>query len=85
MMKLNARALGFSVGLIGGIIILLLTLGSLWTARVYGKYCLYSLASVLPGYDISTNGALLGLCYGFAGGFGAGWLVAKLYNFFAKE
>ena len=84
-MKLNARALGFSVGLICGIIILLITLGSLWTARAYGKYCLYTLASILPGYDISITGAMLGLCYGFAGGFAFGWLVAKIYNYFAKE
>lgn len=84
-MKLNARALGFSVGLIWGAAILLITLASLWTARAYGKYFLYTIASIYPGYDITTGGALLGVCYGFADGFVFGWLAAKLYNFFAKE
>ncbi len=84
-MKLNARALGFSVGIIWGVAILLVTIASLWTARTYGKYFLYAIASIYPGYDITTGGALLGLCYGFADGFGFAWLVAKLYNFFIKE
>lgn len=83
-MKLNPRALGFAVGVVSGVVILLITLASLWTARSYGKYCLYVTASILPGYDISTGGALLGLCYGFTGGFGFGWIVAALYNFFVK-
>ncbi len=84
-MKLNARALGFTIGLIWGISILLVTIASLWTARTYGKYFLYTIAAIYPGYDISTGGALLGLCYGFVDGFVFGWLVAKIYNFFAKE
>lgn len=84
-MKLNARALGFTVGVIWGIAVLLVTLASLWTAKGYGKDFLDILVSIYPGYSISNIGALLGLCYGFVDGFVGGWLVAVIYNFFAKE
>ena len=84
-MKLNARALGFTIGVIWGLVVLLVTIASLWTARSYGRHFLYMLASIYPGYAISKTGAMLGLCYGFADGFIFGWLTAKLYNFFAKD
>ena len=84
-MKMNARALGFSVGIIWGLAILLTTLISLWSVRTYGRTFLYGVASIYPGYSITAGGALLGVCYGFVDGFVFGWLVAKLYNFFAKE
>ena len=84
-MKLNARALGFTMGVIWGVCILLVTFASLWTQRAYGKNFLYTIASVYPGYDITKMGAFLGLCYGFVDGFVFGWLTAKLYNYFAKE
>jgi hypothetical protein len=84
-MKLNARALGFTSGAIWGLTVLIITLVSVASARSYGRYFLYCLASVYPGYSITNGGALLGLCYGFADGFACGWLVAKLYNYFAKE
>ena len=84
-MKLNPRALGFACGVIWGAALFLVTLASLWTCRAYGRHFLYAMASIYPGYDISRTGAILGLCYGFADGFIGGWLVAHLYNFFAKE
>ena len=83
-MKMNARAFGFSAGVIWGLALLITTLISVWSGRSYGRYFLYSIASIYPGYSITSGGALLGLCYGFVDGFAAGWLVAKLYNFFAK-
>ena len=84
-MKLNARALGFALGVIWGVAILLVTLVSLWTGRAYGKHFLYAVASIYPGYSITNRGALLGLCYGFVDAFVFGWLIAHLYNCFAKE
>ncbi len=84
-MKANARALGFAVGVIWALAILLTTLISLWSVGTYGRTFLGGIASIYPGYSITTGGALLGVCYGFVDGFVFGWLVAKLYNFFAKE
>jgi len=84
-MKLNARALGFTCGVIWGLALLVLTLVSLWSGRAYGRHFLYAVASVYPGYAITKGGALLGICYGFVDGFIGGWLIAKMYNFFAKE
>jgi len=83
--KLNAKALGFSMGVIWGIAVLLVTVFYLMSARTYGKHFLYAIASIYPGYSTTPVGALLGLCYGFVDGFVFGWLAAKLYNFFAKE
>ncbi len=84
-MKLNARALGFAAGVIWGLTLLVTTLICLWSARSYGRHFLYMVTSIYPGYTITTGGALLGLCYAFVDGFVGGWLVAVLYNFFAKE
>ena len=84
-MKLNARALGFTIGVIWGLAIFLVTVISLWAGRSYGRQFLYTLSSIYPGFDISSNGAILGLCYGFVDGFVFGWLTAKIYNTFAKE
>ena len=84
-MKLNAKALGFSVGVIWGIAALLVTAFYLISARTYGKHFLYAIASIYPGYTLTPVGALLGLCYGFVDGFLFGWLTAHLYNFFSRE
>ena len=84
-MKLNARALGFALGVIWGLAILITTFASLWAAGGYGKHFLDMLVSIYPGYSITSGGAILGLCYGFVDGFIFGWLSARLYNFFAKE
>jgi len=40
--------------------------------RLLGQY--------LPGYEASPRGALLGLLYGFFGGFAAGWIFAITRN-----
>jgi hypothetical protein len=82
-MKLNARALGFACGAIWGLAVLFTTLISLWSAGSYGKEFL-NMLSIYPGYSITSIGAILGLCYGFVDGFIGGWLIAHLYNFFAK-
>jgi hypothetical protein len=84
-MKINPRALGFTLGVIWGVAILLVTLGSLWTGRSYGRHFLDAIASIYPGYTITSGGAILGLFYGFVDAFVFGWLAAHLYNFFAKE
>lgn len=84
-MKLNAKALGFTWGVIWGLTILLMTAIYLCSAKTYGKNLLMAIASVYPGYSTTPVGGLLGLCYGFVDGFACGWLTATLYNFFAKE
>ncbi|MBL7071516.1 MAG: bacteriophage holin [Candidatus Omnitrophica bacterium] len=84
-MKFNAKALGFSVGVIWGVAIALVTVIYLFSAKTYGQNFLYALSSIYPGFLPTPAGAFLGLCYGFVDGFIGGWLVAKMYNFFAKE
>ena len=84
-MKLNPRALGFTIGSIWGLAISLVTIISLFSSGGYGYGFLYALNSIYPGLKISVEGIALALCYGFVDGFVCGWLVAHLYNFFAKE
>ncbi len=84
-MKLNAKALGFTLGILWGLAIFIVTLASLWTTGGYGEKFLHGIASVYPGCSISYIGALVGLGYGFVDAFICGWLIAIIYNFFTKE
>jgi hypothetical protein len=84
-MKLNAKALGLAFGIIWGVAILIVTFVSMWTNYSYGRDFLNGLVSIYPGFSISYGGAILGLIYGFVDGFIFAWLLAMLYNLFAKE
>ncbi len=82
-MQLNGKALGLTVGLLGG--------GGLFTVALlnliwpeYGVAFLDVVDAVYPGYHRGTAvGLLIGPAYGFADGFIGGWIFAWLYNRFS--
>jgi hypothetical protein len=78
-MKINALALGLSLGLVWGVVLFLTTWLSYYTG--YAKLFLEVLAeSIYPGYTISPVGSLLGLVYGFLDLFIMGSITGWLYN-----
>lgn len=83
-MKLDAKALGLSIGLIWGAAVALVTLACVLSGQGYGVAFLNGIVSIYPGFCISTAGIFIGLVYGFIDGFILGWLIAKLYNIFVK-
>ena len=78
--RANARILGLTLGLIGG---LLLFTATLWLVikggPVVGPH-LSLLGQFFPGYRVTAGGSVLGLLYGFATGYLAGWLLGTIYN-----
>ncbi len=85
-MELNKRAFGFALGILNGITIYLMTMISIWSDKIIAKsFLLSTVGSLMPGYLITSDGAIIGLCYGFAEGFATGWLIALLYNYFAAN
>lgn len=81
-MKLNPKAFGMAIGLTKGTVILLATLYTTW---MQGGYLLGHLSRFYLGYTVTYMGALVGFVYGLADGFVLAFIVASLYNFFAKE
>jgi type II secretory pathway component PulF len=80
-MKLNAKALALSAGIIWGLLIFLLTNISL--LRGGGGEHLSRLAQFYIGYSFSFVGSLIGLVWGFVTMFIVGWVFAWLYNKFS--
>jgi len=80
--KLRPAALGAALGTVWGAAIFVTTWISYYTG--YGRGFLEALAvSIYPGYSITPAGSFLGLAYGFADLFVAGFLVGWLYNRFS--
>jgi hypothetical protein len=78
--KLDSVALGMATGAVAGVALLLATLG-LWLAGpsdLAGYLGL--LGQYFPGYRVSGPVSLLGLVYGAAAGFAAGWSFAWARN-----
>jgi len=80
-MKINKVALGLTLGILWGASVFLATL---WIMARGGGQTLIALNQFYFGYSVSFLGGLLGLVYGFIDGFIGGWLIALLYNAFAK-
>jgi hypothetical protein len=80
-MKLNAKALALSAGIIWGLLIFLLTNISLLRGGE-GEH-LSRLSQFYIGYSFSFLGSLIGLVWGFVTMFIAGWVFAWLYNKFS--
>jgi len=80
--KINKVSLGLALGILWGASVFLVTL---WVMARGGGQHLYLLHNFYLGYSVSFVGALLGLVYGFVDGFIGGWLIALLYNAFAKS
>ena len=82
-MRLSARALAISFGLIWGGCLFLVGLINL-AAPSYGADFLHGMGSVYPGfYHVRTFlDVLLGTVYGFIDGVIGGWILGWLYNYF---
>lgn len=80
-MKLEVRGFALASGIVAGLVLLLLTLSSLWRG---GGQHLNLLGGIYFGYRVSYLGCLLGLVYGFISGFVVGGALAWLYNRLAK-
>jgi hypothetical protein len=81
--QLNPLAAGLSMSVLWGLCMLLCTVSSLkWG---YGQEFLELMMDVYPGYEMSAKGAVIGMLYGLADGFIGGFLVAWLYNVFARK
>lgn len=78
--RLNARAWGVALGLLCGIGLFLATnILLLKGGPVVGPH-LALLGAYLPGYRVTFAGSLIGLGYGIVIGYGAGWLMGRVYN-----
>ena len=84
-MKLNKTSLGFSLGIVWGLGLFLITLWIMIKFPQGQHYYLGMLKNVYLGYTVSIPGAVIGLIWGFIDGFIAGWLIAGLYNLFSRE
>lgn len=79
-LRLNARAWGIALGGLSGLGLFLATnILILKGGPVVGPH-LALLAGYLPGYRVTFAGSLIGLGYGLAIGYWAGWLIGTVYN-----
>jgi protoporphyrinogen oxidase len=76
----DAVALGAATGLVTGLLLLLATLFLVLKGGPVVGPNLALLSQILPFYDVTPLGSLLGFLYGGALGFIAGWLYAFLRN-----
>lgn len=80
-MKLSPKAVGLSMGILGGLSLFIMTLLALYTG--YLTHISELLIGVYPYYEISLQGAVAGLIWGFIDGLIGGLLFAWLYNLIA--
>jgi hypothetical protein len=78
--KYDAVALGSAIGSIAGTLLFLATAILLVKGGETIGPNLSLLGNYLLGYDVSWGGAFLGLLEAGVGGFGFGWLLARLIN-----
>jgi hypothetical protein len=86
VMKFNIKALAFTVGLIWGGAMLLVTLANLiWPG--YGQAFLEVIASIYPGFvpGGGVSSVIVGTIYGLVDGAIGGAIFGWLYNYFAKQ
>lgn len=81
-MEINKTALGLAVGIVWGLGIFVATV---WVRAVGGGETMALLGRFYIGYTPSILGAFIGLVWGFIDGFIGGWLIALLYNIFARR
>jgi hypothetical protein len=78
--KLDGVALGLALGSVTGIALLLTTMALALGGRNDLTGYLQLLGQYFPWYRVSVAGSLLGLFYGLAAGFVAGWTFAVARN-----
>lgn len=79
----NPKNLGLALGLLWGLWMIILWLGSM----LFGSWPITSdlVAEWYPGAGPSFFGLVAGTFWGFVDGFVGGYLVAWVYNFFQKK
>ncbi|MBT5237467.1 bacteriophage holin [Candidatus Peregrinibacteria bacterium] len=80
-MKLDAKALGLSCGIIWALALLILGITAM---NGFGSEFVSLLGSMYVGYEATLLGAVVGGIWGFADAFVGGWVLAVLYNKLAK-
>lgn len=75
---LDKRAFGVAIGTVTGLGIFAVTAIDLLRGKPW--WALWLLAQYFVGYSLTWKGALIGLLWGFAVGFCAGWFVAFTRN-----
>ena len=82
-MKLNAKSLSLTCGILWGITVFL---GTIWLLIIGASGKTISLLSaVYYGYQFSIGGAFIGLIWGFVDGAICGLIFAYVYNFFLPK
>lgn len=77
---MNGNITGLAAGALAGLLVFVATL---WLVLKGGDRVgphLQLLSHYFIGYTVTVAGSFVGLCYGFATGYIAGWLVAEIYN-----
>lgn len=74
----NPKKLGFTGGILGGLIMLISTFLALTNG--YGVDALNMYTSTHPGYSITGVGCIVGMVYGFIDGFVLMYLFGWIYN-----
>ena len=80
LVRMNARILGVTLGLLGGTGLFLATLVLLLRGGPnVGKH-LRLLGYYFPGYDVTWSGLAPALLYGAGAGFAIGYVLSRVYN-----
>lgn len=80
ILRLNARAWGIAFGLLGGLGLFVATMLLVLKGGENVGQHLGLLAVFLPGYRVTTGGAVIGFVYGFVIGYALGRLMGAVYN-----
>jgi hypothetical protein len=82
-MKLNAKSLALTSGILWGLAVFL---GTIWLLIIGSSGKTISLLSAFYfGYQFSIGGAFIGLVWGFVDGAIGGLIFAFVYNFFLPK
>lgn len=80
ILRLNGSVLGLASGTTAGLALFAATNWLVWKGGEPVGPHLALLSQFFYGYSVTFAGSFIGLLYGFASGYFAGWLVAQVYN-----
>lgn len=83
MTNKQKKSLALAVGIFWGLSMFVITL--LGHYHGYGIAFLEVIRSVYPGYSISVNGSIVGMCLGFLDGFISVYILASLYQIIERK
>ena len=82
-MKLNAKSLALTSGILWGLAVFL---GTIWLLIIgAGGKTISTLSNFYFGYQFSIGGAFVGLIWGFVDGAICGLIFAYVYNYFLPK